>query len=229
MLGYGDGGTGLGELVDVADQHRFALWPGGRFVRELDDREGAGVGGHQAHEDGGADRLREVEGGAGQVVGVLHRDRVEHGQVGHQREAARVLLHHARVRAGIVGHVDHQPADDAGVRGRDQRVEGHVEARHLHGAERALPGPCRGRRDLERDLLVGAPFHVDAGRLHVQQARQRAGGWGAGVAGRDFYARVQRAEGEGFVAGEEFGCQWVPPKGAACCILRTAYCILHIV
>jgi transposase InsO family protein len=75
-----------------------------------------------------------------------------------------------------------------------------------------LARPRGARSDLERDLLVDAPLDVDAGRLEEEQALDRAGGRGAGIARYDRDACMQRAERQGFIAGKQFQRHLGPPK-----------------
>ena len=110
----------------------------------------------------------KAEGRAGHVLGFLGRGRLETGQHGKTRVIAVVLLVLAGVAAGVVSGEHHQPAGQASVHGREQRVGGHVEAHVLHGHKTQSAAQSRARRHFHGDLLVDgilqpvAPFAADA-------------------------------------------------------------------
>ena len=194
------------------DQHRFALWAQRWIVAQVDDRERFRVGRHQANEDRRADLLGEVEGLLRHAVDLVGRRRLEHRQIGHHGKSARILFGHARAHAGIVGHVDHETAHDARIGDRDQRVVAHVEARHLHRAQRALTRQCRAARHFEGDLLVDAPLYVDTRRIHLEQAGERSGRRRPGVARHHLHSSLQRAICQGFATSHELRSQTAPPS-----------------
>ncbi len=203
VLRLGDGRPGFRILRDVPLQDRLPLL-GGHGILHVHRRVRVRDRRHRADEDGAPTPLRELEGQRNDGIRLGHRRRFEHRHIHHPRVSPRVLLHHARMRPRIIGHVDHQPTVDAGVRQGIEGVRGHVDARHLHRAHRPLSGPGRPARDLDGHLLVGAPLHVPGlVQLHRHQTPQRARRRRAGIPGHHLHPGPQRPQCNRLIARDQ--------------------------
>ncbi len=159
----------------------------------------ADAGGHPEHHRE-LPALGELEGGQGEVVGLLRVGGLEHGEAGRPGVVPVVLLVLRGGHARIVGRDHHQPGRHAGVGDREERVGGHVHAHVLHGDERAGAAEGGPDADLERHLLVGRPLGPSPEGV---ERLQDLGGGGAGVARAEPHPGVARGGRDRLVTGKK--------------------------
>ena len=147
-------------------------------LARLDERLRVADADGGAHEDGDVEALGELERLPGERERLGGVRRLEHRDARECGVVAGVLLVLRGVHAGVVGDENHQAAANAGVRQREERIGGDVEADVLHGDERRGAGQRDAGGDLERDLLVGRPLGVDAGERAeaLEDLRRRRAG-----------------------------------------------------
>jgi len=154
----------------------------------------------QPQQDGGVEALGEVEGGDGQVFGLLAIGRLQAGDAGKLGEVAVVLFVLAGVHGGVIGADDDQPGLDAGHGGVHERVGGHVQADVFHGSQGAFAGIGCADGHVHGHFFVGGPFGVDVGE--EGEIFEDFGAGGARVGRGHLHAGLPHAARHGFVTGE---------------------------
>ena len=188
------------ELRHVALEARLVARP---RLALLDERTRVRHAGRGAQDDGAAPLLGELEALHDEVARLGGVARLEAGDLRQARVVARVLLGLGGILAGVVRDDDHHPAADSDVGKRHQRVGRDVEPDELHRDERARAGDRGAGGRLERDLLVGRPFGVDAAVPVEGEVLENFGGGRPGVAERGRHAALECAPRDRLVSGEQ--------------------------
>ena len=124
---------------------------------------GVGVGDPRLplKEHGRIELLADVEGDLRKLLALGGVPRLEHGDLGEARPVPAVLLVLGAVDIRVVRHHDDEPALDARVGERHERVGRDVQAHVLHAGH----GPCARKGsaggDLDGDLLIRRPLGGD--------------------------------------------------------------------
>ena len=168
---------------------QLILGPG---VPGLDGRTAVGEPRDQAHEDGQAETLRQIEGLPGHFVGFLLVGGLVAEDLGELHIVAAVLFVLRAVHAGIVGADDEEAAVGPGDRGVHERVGRDVEADVLERDEGPFPGEGHAEGFLVGHLLVHRPGRLErlvlAGQMDEVFHDLGGGRSGVRVSGRE--ARV---------------------------------------
>ena len=210
MLRHTDGSAGLGELCGIPYRQRLGFRRQDTFF-DLDAGVRLGVVSHQPHKHRPADLLGKLERKLGQLVGLCHRARFQHGHIRHKGKASGVLLAHTGGHTRIVCYIDDQTALTSRISDTDQRVIAHVQTGHLHGAQRTASRQCSTGCHLKRCLFVGTPFHVGSRQIHLQQTGNHFCGGGARITADHLHAGTQSAIGNGFVSADCLFHLTLPP------------------
>ncbi len=162
---------------------------------------GVGVGdaGGDAQHDRGVEPLAHLQRHPHQILGLLAVCGLQAGDAGELGVAAVVLLVLGGVHGGVVGGDDDQPCLQAGHRGVEKGVGGHVEAHVLHHCHGPAAGVGRADGHVQGHLLVGAPLAVHVGVAGQLLEDLRAGG--ARIGRRHLHTGLPGPSGDGRVAG----------------------------
>ncbi len=150
----------------------------------------------------GVELLGDLAGETDEILALLGVAGFHHGDLGGPGIVAVVLLVLRGVAGGVIGGDDDVSAVDAHVAGGEQGVGGHVQAHHLHGAERAGAGHGRAVGHLGGHLLVGRPLAVDVLAV-LGQVFQNFRAGRSGVSGTDLDTGFVDAAGGGLVTGHQ--------------------------
>ena len=127
--------------------------------------------------------------------------RLQHGDLGHTRVVAAVLLVLGGVHARVVRDGQHQPGVHPDIGQGHPGVGGHVQPHVFHGHQRPRAAQARPDPHLQGHLLVGRPLAIDIGVCG--QFLQYLRGRRPGIGGSDAHARAPRAQGDRLVAGQQ--------------------------
>ena len=196
-------GVGVGRCADVLAGVALVL---GRHMlgalAELHQALGMADAGGGAVQHGGVELLGDLAGQLHEVLALLGVGRLHHGDLGGPGIVAVVLLVLGGMAGGVVSGDHHIGAVDAHVTGGEQGVGSHVQAHHLHGAERAGAGHGRAVGHLGGYLLVGRPLAVDVLAVLGQVLQDLRAGR-SGVSGTDLDTGFVDATGGGLVTGHQ--------------------------